>query len=584
MRYIYIGLTVAVFSACGGTAKASEIDSQSEVRSRERLTQQFEQDLGNSDEPVEPIFEDTDDEILTPDESSDLNDESSEPSPTNDSEASQIYSIEIRTFFPSTSLAFPPDEQERLRSLYEGQVLTSAQINQIADEVTQWYLNQGYLTSRAEPHLEPGGTLVILVIEGALGDILIEGSDRLQSYIEQRINLGASTPLSYEELEEQLRLLRDDPLFESVEASLRAQEEGRSSLYVRVQEADPWEFQVSIDNYSPASVGSERLGVSLSYQNLTGTGDRLSAVYTRTTTGGAESLELNYQIPVNPMNGTVQLRGLFDRTRVTQAPFDELNIEGESQLYSLQFRQPLIRTTREELALSIGFDYKDGQSFIFDRIPTPFGIGPDAEGNSRTSVIRFGQDYIRRDLQGAWGARSQFSFGVDLFDATVNPDPIPDSRFFSWLFQAQRFQRLGSDVVLLVQAETQLTPDSLLASEQFSIGGGQSLRGYQQNARTGDNGVRLSAESRIAIQRNSAGFPTLQLAPFMDAGTVWNDPNNPNKLTEQAFLVGVGLGLIWEPLSGLDLRLDAALPLVGISDDGDNLQDAGIYFSVDFEL
>ena len=94
--------------------------------------------------------------------------------------------------------------------------------------------------------------------------------------------------------------------------------------------------------------------------------------------------------------------------------------------------------------------------------------------------------------------RSQFSFGIDILDATINNDPIPDGRFFSWLGQVQRVQRLSNDQLLIVQAELQLTPDSLLPSQQFVIGGGQSVRGYRQNVRSGDNGFRSAAiEDRI---------------------------------------------------------------------------------------
>lgn len=89
----------------------------------------------------------------------------------------------------------------------------------------------------------------------------------------------------------------------------------------------------------------------------------------------------------------------------------------------------------------MGFTYQDGQTFIFNQLPTPFGIGPDENGISRTSVIKFAQDYVRRSPQGVWFLRSQFKFGVDLFNATTNPDPIPDSRFFSWLGQIQRSQQ-----------------------------------------------------------------------------------------------------------------------------------------------
>ncbi len=176
------------------------------------------------------------------------------------------------------------------------------------------------------------------------------------------------------------------------------------------------------------------------------------------------------------------------------------------------------------------------------------------------------------------------SFGADLLDATINKHPIPDSRFFSWLGQIQRVQRLGNDHLLIVQGDVQLTPDSLLPSEQFVIGGGSSLRGYRQNVRSGDNGFRFSVEDRITLQRNQAGVSIFQLAPFIDLGTVWNHPDNPNKLPRQNFLASAGLGLLWEPVPRLFLRLDYAVPFIDLDDRGTNAQDEGFFFSVNYRL
>jgi hemolysin activation/secretion protein len=430
------------------------------------------------------------------------------------------------------------------------------------------------------------GVVQIQVIEGRLEDIQIEGQKRLNpDYIRSRIRLGATTPLRVDRLEDQLRLLKADPLFESFDASLRSGKEiGQSVLVVRVKEANPFYGNLNIDNYSPPSVGSERLGVALAYRNLTGNGDELAGSYYRSTTGGSNVFDFSYRVPLNPMNGTLQLRTVLDRNKVTQAPFERLNIEGESNIYEISVRQPLIRTPREEFALSLGFSYKDGQTFLFDRTPFPFGIGADANGVTRTSVFRFGQDYVSRDRQGAWLARSQFSLGTGLLDATINKSPIPDSRFFSWLGQVQRVQRLGNDHLLLIQGDVQLTPDSLLPSEQFVIGGGQSLRGYRQNVRSGDNGFRFSVEDRITLQRNDAGVSIFQLAPFIDLGSIWNHPDNPNKLPRQTFLASAGLGLLWEPVPRLSLRLDYAIPFIDLDDRGTNAQDNGFFFSVNYRL
>jgi hemolysin activation/secretion protein len=281
------------------------------------------------------------------------------------------------------------------------------------------------------------------------------------------------------------------------------------------------------------------------------------------------------------MNGTLQLRAEGNRNRITLPPFDVLNIRGESELYEISYRQPIVRSPREELALSFGFTAQGGQTFVADQL---FGFGPDPSGITRTRVIKFGQDYVRRDPQGAWALRSQFSFGTGWFDATQNPDPIPDGQFFSWLGQMQRVQRLGDDHLFIAQADLQLTPDGLLPSQQFVMGGGQSVRGYRQNARFGDNGFRISLEDRITVHRDPSGATILQLAPFVDAGAVWNVGDNPTRLPSQTFLAGAGLGILWAPLPQLNVRLDYGVPLVDLSDRGNNAQDRGFYFSVNYQL
>ncbi|MGQ4647368.1 ShlB/FhaC/HecB family hemolysin secretion/activation protein [Lyngbya aestuarii] len=514
------------------------------------------------------------------------------PNPTEESEPASSeeeqpkVTIAVNQIEVTGSTVFDAEELAPITSPLEGRSVSLEELKGVSQAITQLYLDAGYITSRAVlvDQQITDGIVRIQVFEGSLQEIQIEGTQRLNpSYIRRRIQLGVATPLRVDQLEDQLRLLRIDPLLDNIEASLRSGEEiGQSILVVKVQEAEPFYGNVSVDNYSPPSIGSERLGVALGYRNLTGIGDNLAGSYYRSTTGGSNVFDVSYLAPINPKNGTLQLRAVIDRNQVTAEPFKEFDIEGESELYEISWRQPLIRTPREELALSLGFNFRDGQTFLFNDIATPFGIGPDEDGISRTSVFRFGQDYIKRDTRGAWSVRSQFNIGTGLFDATVNDHPIPDSRFFSWLGQIQRVQNLSKNQLLIMQADLQLTPDSLLPSEQFVIGGGLSLRGYRQNARSGDNGFRFSLEDRITLKRDEAGFSIFQLAPFADLGAIWNHPDNPNDLPDQTFLAGIGLGLLWEPSPGLNIRIDYAVPLVDLDDRGENAQDEGFYFSVGY--
>ena len=468
-----------------------------------------------------------------------------------------------------------------------GNIATSQELQNLVNAITKMYVERGYVTSRAillKPSLETGN-IEIRVLEGSIEEIQIQGNQRVNSsYIRSRIALGAGAPLNTAKLEDKLRLLRTNPLFENVEASLRAGTGlGQSVLIVRVKEANPLGGSIGIDNYSPASVGSERLSGNLFHRNLTGLGDLLSFRTTRTTAGDTYTLDLNYRVPINAMNGTIDLRTRINRNEVIQEPFDVLDIRGESELYEISYRQPLIRSTREEFSLLVGFTFQEGQTFTFAGA-TPFGFGPDDEGISRTSVFKFTQEYIRRDRSGAWALRSLMNFGVDILDATNNSGDIPDGQFFSWQGQIQRVQVINPSNILIMQGEVQLTPNSLLPAQQFVVGGGQSVRGYRQNARAGDNGFRVSIEDRITLSRYESGSPEWQIAPFVELGYVWNDEDNPNVTADQRFIAGIGAGLLWQPIPGFNIKLDWALPLVDLDDRGDNVQDDGFYFSVNYQF
>ncbi|MBD2339764.1 ShlB/FhaC/HecB family hemolysin secretion/activation protein [Calothrix sp. FACHB-156] len=510
------------------------------------------------------------------------------PPPTTPTPADPSVNISVRKIEVIGSTVFSNEEIATITKPLEGRSVTLAELQGTVDQISEMYLNRGYITSRAilTEQTINNGVVKIQVIEGGVEKIEVLGIEKVNpSYVRSRLQLGTVSPLSKDKLEDQLRLLKVDPLFSNVEAYLKQGTElGQSILTVRVEEAPVFYGYVGIDNYSPPSVGSERFGGFISNRNLTGNGDEITVSYYRSTTGGSNAYDFRYRLPVNPMNGSIQLRVAPSYSRITEPQFEVFGIRSDTNLYEISYRQPLIRNPREEFALSLGFAWQDGQTFLFNDTPTPFGIGPDAEGNSRTRVLKFGQDYLKRDLQGAWALRSQFNIGLNILDSTTNTDPIPDGQFFSWLTQLQRVQRLSKDNLLIAQLDLQLTPDSLLPSQQFVIGGGQSLRGYRQNARSGDNGFRASLEDRIVLDYNNSGQPTMQLAPFIDVGAVWNKSDNPNKLTNQTFLVGLGVGLIWEPIPHLSGRLDYGLPLVDLSDRGNNAQDHGFYFSFGYSF
>ena len=457
---------------------------------------------------------------------------------------------------------------------YEGRDLGLRELRQAADEITQLYLESGYITSRAvlSEQTIVDGVVQMRVVEGELDEIQIEGTRRLAGYVRDRVNLANRKPLNQVDLESQLQLLRADPLIERVEASLRAGSgEGQSKLIVRVLEAPMLSGRVAVDTNSPPSVGVLRTGIEGTANNLLGLGDRLNLSAYRSTAGGSATFGATYTVPLNAMDGTLQARYLPSSFDLISEELRTLGVEGSSDTYELTYRQPLVRKPNEEFALSLGFRHRTGETLVSNVVID----------STRTSVFQFGQDYLKRDRKGAWGLRSQFNLGTGLLDATNRENGEADGQFFSWLGQIQRAQVINRDNLLLMQASLQLSPDSLLGADQFIIGGPSSVRGYSQNARFGDNGLRASIEDRITVSHNEDGSAAVQLAPFLDAATVWNQGA---ETSDQRFLLGTGVGVIANLIEDVEARFDVGIPLITLDEPGDTDQSAFIYFSMDYRF
>ena len=478
------------------------------------------------------------------------------------------------------SSVFSPTQLEAVVASFIGKDATFEELLAIRTAITNLYTDKGYTTSGAflPPQDLTDGVVKIQVVEGTIEKIEIQGLRHLRtSYVRDRIGLAAKPPVNLRRLEQALQLLQLNPLISNVQAELSAgTAPGLSVLTLNVKEAKPLTAALIVENRDSPSVGSIRGTAALSHNDLLGFGDRLSADYG--ITGGVNSYNISYAIPLNPRDGTLSLSYSYDSSRIVEQPFSDLDINADSYTASLGFRQPIIRTPTTEFALSLSLDLRQSQTYLFENIPYSFSQGPE-NGQSRVTVLRFSQDWVNRSTSRVLAARSQFSFGLDALGATVN-NTGTDGRFTSWLGQFQWVQSLGGDAILIARTGAQLSFDSLLPIEQFSIGGIDTVRGYRQNQRVADNGIVGSIEVRYPIIRNPDGIGTIQLASFFDIGTVWN---NKGEIPSPSTLASIGLGLRWQLEPYFSARLDWGIPLISISQEGNSLQDNGIYFSIRFQ-
>ena len=505
----------------------------------------------------------------------------STPIPTPDEPSSDKIpqTIIVERFEVVGSTVFSSQELAKVTEQFTKRPISLTELFQARSQITNLYLQKGYITSGAyiPPQTIKSGVITIQVVEGKLSDIQISGTRRLNpNYVRSRLKIATSPPLNRERLLSALQLLQLNPLIETVNAELSAgSRPGASVLEVKIAEAQSFSTQVILDNGRSPSVGSFRRRLQVNEANLLGLGDGLSLSYTNTD--GSNALDTSYTLPLNPYNGTLSFYFGTSWSNVIERPFNVLDIESSSRYYELTFRQPIVQTPRQEFALGITASRRESEASYIDgdRIAFP-SLGADDEGRTRISALRFFQEWTSRNSREVIALRSQFNLGTGAFNATIN-SVRPDSRFFAWQGQAQWVRLLAPDTLLLLRANTQISSTSLLPLEQFGLGGLDSIRGYRQDLLLTDNGTFASAEVQIPILRLPETNSIIKLAPFVDFGVAWNNSApNPDPNT----LASVGLGLRWTQGDRFSARLDWGIPLISAESDGRSLQEDGVYFSL----
>lgn len=491
--------------------------------------------------------------------------------------------ITVTRFEFEGNTAFSDEELTEVTVPFTNRPITFAELLQAEAAVTKLYTSAGYINSGAvipaNQTLSLKGAIVkIQVIEGGVEEIEVTGTRRLKSnYVRSRLALATDRPLNQNRLLEALQLLQLDPLIKNLSAELSAGSRPELSvLSVRVQEADSFNTEFFTDNGRAPSVGSFRRGIRFNQANLLGLGDGLGLEYANTD--GSNAFDLSYRIPVNPRNGAIILASGLTDTKVVEPPFDRLDITGDSYYLELSFRQPIIQTPSQEIALGLTASRQESKTKLLGE-DFPLSAGADENGETRISAVRFFQDWTQRSRKEVFAVRSQFSLGLGIFDATINDEP-PDSRFFSWREQGQYVRLLAPETLLVARADLQLSTRALVPLEQIGLGGLRNVRGYRQDILLTDNGFFASAEVRLPVLRIKRVAGVLQVVPFIDFGVGWNSSHNPDP--DSNTLLGVGLGLQWQMEDRLTVRFDWGIPLIDVDLEDRTLQEQGLYFSVTY--
>jgi hemolysin activation/secretion protein len=471
--------------------------------------------------------------------------------------------------------AFPPEQLRALLADGEGRELTLTELEGFAARITALYREHGYILARASVPAQEmrDGVVELAVLEGRIGKIDITGlrhysADYLRRYVEPR---APSRIFEAGDFERGLLLLNDLPGL-SLKSTLKpGTQTGTTDIVLDVDKDRLLTGAVDANNYGSPETGYERFGVSLSLNNPSGLGDVLAFRGLTSTIGGALWLvRLSYGIPLNTL-GT-KLGGAYTHSHVgagVGAVVGDVTVRGDGDIGSLYILHPVLRSREFSVYGQAGFDYKD----FSNNIQAQQAAQPQKDRLRVFSVGAF--------LDSVDGGRGANNLSVTLFqgvgDFLGGLHGSHDSHasvfgaggtFTKLTGEASRAQQITTYTSVFVKAGGQWASTSLVAPEQYIVGGQWTVRGYPVAQFSGDRGYALTGEFRW----NAPGFgdrpaflgkkwgSILQCYLFIDHGGA-NLINPLEGQTRSQTITGTGVGTQIAIPDNFLLKVEYAKPM-----------------------
>lgn len=458
---------------------------------------------------------------------------------------------------------YQPAQVEALYGDMVGKTVSLADVYGLADRLTAKYRNEGYILTQVvvPPQTIDNGTVRLQVVEGFVDQVTIQGSTQrniafLDGFAEK---IRAAKPLNSKTLERYLLLMNDLAGVQARAVLSPSPRTPGASDVTLIVEQKAYDAFFQLDNRGSRYLGPLQMNVGARLNNLTGYYDGVNFQVV-TAPDGSPDRELSFygitwQQPINH-EGTKLTAGVsFTSTHpgFTLTPFE---VDGIAKAVNLELSHPFIRSRNTNLYAGVRFNYLD--THRNDNL----GLGPTED---RLRVLRLNGTYQFADkFLGVNNFTAELSKGLDMMNASSKGDDnltraLGDPKFFKGTAEISRTQRLTEKFEAYLAANGQLSADTLLASEEFGVGGMNYGSAYDNSEITGENGLAGRFELRM---NNPVQAPVdfWQLYSFYDIGKVW-DTDNASASDRQRSLASAGAGARVNVNAHLAGTFEFAVPL-----------------------
>jgi hemolysin activation/secretion protein len=455
-------------------------------------------------------------------------------------------------------------EMEAMVAPYAGKCLGVDDIQSLLSAITTFYVKKGYVTTRVYLPAQDltKGTLQIKVLEGKVSDIRLDngtGIDHLCNIfpndIGQDLNLR-----DYEQGIDQLNRLLSNNATMDIQPGTSP---GESIVVIKNKPTKFWHMSFTADDYGTRSTGRDQAGVTASLDNLTTFNDFLSVTQRKSLPFGDGLKDSNattalWSIPYGYATFTAgATQSDYDST-VPTASGNRLHLAGDTRDIYATLERVVFRDQYGKATVNATLTNDVTNTFIDDQ---KIGV------SSRTLTwLQLGANYTT----ALWGGNANLGVGyykgLNAFHALNDPGELPGivprAQFTKYTLSAgysKPFAAVGQKWLASTQFSGQYAPTTLYGSQQFSVGGIYTVRGFFEEQLANDDGYffrnDLTLLKQYTIWGHSVGF-----RPFgsFDFGSVGSN-NSPG--TPAGTLGGAALG--FDLSSGpFDFNIYTGYPLI----------------------
>lgn len=451
---------------------------------------------------------------------------------------------------------YTSDVLTKYMAIPEGQIMNSVYVGQKVQGINAAYARDGYMLAHVDGIVvDDNGMLHIHIVEGIVEDIIPAGNKKTRNkVITREFVQKVGKPFNKFLVRRSVERVYNLGFFDDVNVRMLPGEKDPNNVIIEIDVLEHKTGTITLGAGYSKSDGLMGI-VEFGEDNLRGTGDKFKVHW---EIGGKKKYK-NYQIsylkPWIDHRGTSLGFSLFNRedeyTDYDSDGSEVAQYNKKSKGFNISFGRQTGEYTRDYLTLesrsdkykwdnddSSGFKYNEhaGQdpNGRWNNGPHDFA-GMDYEGKNfgRINSITWQKVYDSRDNIYEPTRGRRISYTAQWAGHGLGGD----FDFYKFTAEMRAYKKIGAKNVLAFRARGGFIQGDAPYSQLFTLGGADTLRGYEDDQFRGKNMYNATLEFRFPIVKKVSGVL------FTDIGDAWDAPNVPWYKNTKSFNYGVGAGI-----------------------------------------